>query len=243
MSDTRLAEKKPPDVDRLGEILKRIDERLRVLNMSMRGAALKAGLSPAQIRTMRRQYEEGKQHGASDRTIRGLARALDTTPEWLVSGTEPSERAASAGGGNASTLPFAGAVAAGIWREGEAGIDQSRVTAVPPDPRYPAKYQCAYEVRGTSMDRVAQPGDFLIVVDREKLGLPLRSGDLVIISRYKKGLQEVTARRYKVASSVHEFQFESTDPRHTGVILGHNTKDNDSIHFGGVAVAIYRALV
>ena len=171
-----------PGGRQLGEILQRIDERLRELNMSQRAAAREAGLSPAQIRTMRRQYAEGKQHGASVRTIGGLAHALKLRPEWLVSGIGPKELAPSETGLNRSGrgLRLSGAVVAGVWREGEVGTDQPRFSLVPPDPRYPAEYQSAYEVQGTSLDRVAQPGDFLIVVDRNKMDLPLRSGDLLV---------------------------------------------------------------
>jgi hypothetical protein len=67
------------------------------------------------------------------------------------------------------------------------------------------------------MDRIARPGDYLIVVDRSKLRLTLRSDDLVIVTQFKEGLREVTARRYGSAADYggHLFAFESTDPRYT----------------------------
>ena len=109
--------------------------------------------------------------------------------------------------------------------------------------RYPAKYQSAYEVRGTSTDRFARPGDFLIVVDRAAAGLPLRSGDIVMVTRIKKGLREVTARRFQRNGSDCEFHFESTDPRYNNWLVLPNDQGNDAVMLGGIAVAVYRPLV
>ena len=41
----------------------------------------------------------------------------------------------------------------------------------------------------------AQPGDYLVVVDRATAALPVRSGDFIIVTRAKDGLCEVTARQ------------------------------------------------
>ena len=227
----------------LGEILKRIDQRLDKVELSDRAASLRAGLSAAQLRTMRRQYRQGTQHGVSIQTITGLARALETTPEWLMSGTGQQETANGiAQTESARGLPFAGVVAAGVWNE--IGVDGERwaQAPAPPDPRYPVECQSAYEVRGTSTDRVARPGDFLIVLDREKMGLPLRSGDLVIMTQTKQGLREVTARRYKLHNGRHLFAFELDDPRYNMGVELPKIEGNATFQVGGVVVAAYRPL-
>ena len=77
--------------DQLSDFLKRIEQRRQELGFSERRTAVEARLSPSQIRTMRRQWREGKQRGVSVRTVAGLAQALQTTPEWLISGTGPEE--------------------------------------------------------------------------------------------------------------------------------------------------------
>jgi transcriptional regulator with XRE-family HTH domain len=79
------------DAERLSDFLNRIEQRRQQLGFSERRAAVEAGLSPSQIRTMWRQWRQGKQRGASARTVAGLAQALQTTPEWLISGTGPEE--------------------------------------------------------------------------------------------------------------------------------------------------------
>ena len=230
----------------LGEILRRIDQRRQQLKISERAAALQAGLSSGQIRTMRRQHRLGLQHGASIRTITHLAQALRTTPEWLMSGTgqaEPAAENASPVTGEPAGLRISGVVGAGVWIEAGSDTGEPRARYIPADLRYPAKYQSAYEVRGTSTDRFARPGDFLIVVDRVATGAPVRSGDVVIVTRKKDGLREVTARRFKSDGPECELYFESTDTRYGGSPLRVRDKNEIDMTFGGLAVAVYRPLV
>jgi len=228
----------------LGEILARIDRRMKELNMSLRGTARAAGLSPAQLRTMRRQYLQGRQRSTSLRTIVGLAEALRTTPEWLISGTgsEPTSPPSGAGQNAMPGLRLAGAVEAGSWKEIGSNRDRAPVVAVPPDPRYPPGVQAAYEVRGNSANRIAQPGDFLIVVDRDNMGLPLRSGDLVIVTASKSGLQEVTARRYRLHQGRHCFAFESDDPRYSVAVELPKIEGPPTFQIRHIVVAVYRPL-
>ena len=233
------------DAERLSELIARVDQRRQRLGLSERACALKAGLSPSQIRTMRRQLQEGKQHGASIRTVAHLAEALDTTPEWLISGGGREERVEFPhGGGSRDGLRLAGVVGAGIWVEAGSDNDAAQFVTVPPDPRYPAEYQSAYEVRGTSADRFARPGDFLIVVDRAAAGLTQqRSGDIIIVTRLKGNLQEVTARRFQGSRPNCELRFESTDPRYGETPIPMRDSETADITLGGIAVAVYRPLV
>jgi transcriptional regulator with XRE-family HTH domain len=175
--------------NRWSAFLHRIEQRRQELGLSERKTAVVAHLSPGQIRTMRRQMQEGKQRGVSIRTIGGLAQALQTTPEWLTLGTGPKELireavpekqqppAAHVG------LRLAGAAGAGLWQEAASENADPQFVQVPAHLRYPTECQSAYEVRGPSTNRFAQPGDYLIVVDRATAGLPVRSGDLVIVTR------------------------------------------------------------
>ena len=115
-------------------------------------------------------------------------------------------------------LRLAGSVAAGVWVEPATGNIGPGLAVIPADPRYPAQHQSAFEVRDTSIDRVARPGDFLIVVDRQAAQLPIRTGDIVIVTRQKSDLQEVTARRF-TAETTHgphgcRLDFKSSDPRY-----------------------------
>ncbi len=146
-------------------------------------------------------------------------------------------------------LRLAGSVAAGVWVEPASGNIGPQLAAIPVDPRYPAEHQSAFEVRDTSIDRVARPGDYLIVVDRLAAQLPLRTGDLVIVTQQKSDLQEVTARRL-TAETTHgphgcRLDFESSDPRsrHPLVQIRDMRNDHPSLSIGGVVVSVWRPLL
>jgi SOS-response transcriptional repressor LexA len=244
----------PPDAlaDLLGTILSRIDQRLVRENLSARAACLRAGLSAGQIKTMRRQHRMKLQHGASVRTLTRLAAALNTTPEWLTSGIGPEERAPSnspPGTGDGLALPLAGVVAAGVWTEVTSDKVDLQQSPVPPDPRYPPSWQYAYEVRGNSVDLIARPGDFLIVVDRTAAGLSTRPGDLVIVTRTKDGLQEVTARRFQQNGTDCVLAFGSADSRFNGPALpvrslaANDQGQTENNGLGGIVIGVYRPLM
>jgi transcriptional regulator with XRE-family HTH domain len=231
------------DAERLRELIARVDQRRRQLGLSERATAVRAGLSPSQIRTMRRQLLEGKQRGISIRTVAHLANVLGTTSEWLITGSGRKDRVElGACAGPRGGLRLAGVVGAGVWVEFGSDDDAAHFVTVPPDPRYPAEYQLAYEVRGTSTNRFAHPGDFLIVVDRKAASLPLRSGDIILVAQIKGDLQEMTARRFQRSAPNCELHFESTDARYSGPPLLVRDLEETSTISGGTVVGVYRPL-
>jgi|SRR5690606_37758368 len=68
-------------------IIDRIQLRLKKLNISMRKASLEAGLSDAFIRNI----ISGKSESPRGINLTKLARALETTEVWLLSGEGPEE--------------------------------------------------------------------------------------------------------------------------------------------------------
>lgn len=72
----------------VGSVLKRIDRRLKALDMSANAAGTAAG-SRDMIRSIRRQAENGSQKGVSTATIARLAPVLKTTEQWLLNATGP----------------------------------------------------------------------------------------------------------------------------------------------------------
>ncbi|MFZ2082050.1 MAG: hypothetical protein WAV38_36430 [Xanthobacteraceae bacterium] len=81
----------------LGAILRRIDRRQRTVRansgerVSDRSVSLDAGLSADYLRSLRRQYDRGTQVGVTTPAIAAVAKALKTTPEWLLHGIGPEE--------------------------------------------------------------------------------------------------------------------------------------------------------
>ena len=109
-----------------------------------------------------------------------------------------------------------GEVAAGVWRE----VDHDAMLAhgdVPSllDPRFSEESQFVIIVRGTSLNKTASDGDFLLCVDLIGTGIEIRPGDMVIVERLKDegGLVETTAKRVHRQNGVYELHPESTDPQ------------------------------
>ncbi len=121
---------------------------------------------------------------------------------------------------------------------------ESRQALVPADPRYLVECQSAYEVHGTSIDRVAHNGDFLIVLGRGGARMTPRPGDLAIVTRVKGDLREVTARRVQLNGAEMELHYDLTDPRYgeTSIRLGAGIDNDPYVVIDGIVVAVYRPL-
>lgn len=72
----------------LRDILTRIESRLEAVGKNASQASRDAGLSEDAIRNLRRAVElNPSRQGVSTRTLQGLARSLETTSEWLLTGS------------------------------------------------------------------------------------------------------------------------------------------------------------
>ena len=235
--------------DDLGSILRRIDRRLEKVGLTDKQAGLAAGMSSDTIRSARRQYDGGKQHGMARKTLIALAKPLQCNAEWLTSGAGPEEGNDNvpASAHPARGLRFHGTVAVGTWVEINGDNVATHNTEIPFDPRYPADRQFAVIVQGNSINRVAQSGDFLIVVELECL--EPEDDDLVIVSRTRKvpALREVSAKRYKIAGKTFELRNDSSDPHFANaapivVKSGGKTDESETIEIRGVVLGVYRQI-
>jgi len=253
-----------PSMD-LQAILERIDRRQRILKpagrpvgaLSDRATSLAAGMSPQYLTSLRRQFRMGTQHGLTTPVLERLARALQANPEWLLFGTGPEEASSASAEAKAAgqadsqpappALAVSGAIAPGHWLEPDSQPAALPQILVPADPRYPAAYQYALEVRGSAIDRIARPGDFLIVFDRPVPATDPRPGDLTIVTRTRNGLREMTARRFHISGFGFELSYDSTDPRYASEpplrFAANEHRIGDTvIAFDGVVLAVYRPL-
>ena len=67
-------------------ISERIFERLRQLSMTQREFAEKAGIQQSTIS----EWKKNKTNPSSDKIL-AICKALDVSPEWLLSGVDPAE--------------------------------------------------------------------------------------------------------------------------------------------------------
>lgn len=121
-----------------------------------------------------------------------------------------------------STLVL-GAAEPGVWKEPQI----QRVEHSPPllivatgGESKPTDY-FAVLMRGTSMDRVAQDGEYLLCMKRTASTWPLRSGEVVVIERQVKDLPllEISARVLVKSDGKWHLKFATTDRRFEGSSL------------------------
>jgi SOS-response transcriptional repressor LexA len=117
-----------------------------------------------------------------------------------------------------AALPIKGEVRAGAWLEIEDTEQDYGTVPVVPNPRYARAPQYALKVNGTSMNRIAKPGSYVIVASWPELGRELRDGDLLVVRRQRAMTREITVKRAKRGKDGFELWPESDDPRHQAPI-------------------------
>lgn len=172
-------------------------------------------------------HENGSRQYEADEAV-VYARKFKVPIEWLLTGK----------GGVVSQLPqtplasvpVIGIVRAGIWQDINAG-DHSLYEVVPAAPDAPAEWQYAFTVEGTSLDKIAQPGDILVCIDCVKSRVDIKDGDLVIVewSRFGGQMVERTAKRIRRSIAGIELWPESNDPAFQEPLKLHGAVDGDTI--------------
>ncbi len=124
--------------------------------------------------------------------LQKISQALDVT---LVE-PRPQMVLGSLGRRPVDEMPVVGAVQASAWLEIDGDFD-APVEHIPVlrNPRYTRARQFALKVVGTSMNKVVQPGEYVIVASWPDLGTELRDGELVVVRRERAMTYEVTLKR------------------------------------------------
>jgi SOS-response transcriptional repressor LexA len=198
-------------------------------DLTLEEVAERTGLSPGYISRM-----ESSTRNISTKNLRKIAEALGTTADKLI---------ASDTGEQATQMPVRGEVRAGAWLEIDAETEILESIPALPDPRFSRAPQYALKVVGTSMNKVAPPGQYVIVVSWAELGAELRDGDLVVVKRSRAMTYEVTLKRARRGKSGEwELWPESTDPKHQEpVILGDGDREVE-VEVVGKVVGRYEPL-
>jgi len=170
------------------DLVDRIEQRLEALKLSAAAASRQAGLNPEAIRHIKRMAASGGPSGpmrTRRTTVAALAKVLQTTPEFLLTGVEEQAEPAANGATGSSALPYVEWDEAqtyldlGQFLQGEARLGEHAwppgtfVTRVPDD----------------AMNRLAPAGAYVVVDRSERLvstGLIYLGmiGDQVMIRRW-----------------------------------------------------------
>lgn len=167
----------------------------------------------------------------SRKSITEISRAFNVDADWLLSGVGRSpdgglatpesrrQRGHDIDGferADTARIPIRGEVAAGQWLETVPFLDDIDITdwmdgiAVAPSME---KFTYCLRVKGTSMNKVAPDGAFLICLDM-MAGIDVFDRDVVIVERIRDqgALREVTAKRLTRRGDEMVLTPESTDP-------------------------------
>ena len=192
-------------------LAERIEERLKALGLSARGAAIRAGLHPDSIRSILRGKSLNPRSGA----VAALARVLEVPLEYLTDAVgeapPPLKRRWAAPLG---TVFVRGVVQGGVWREAIewAGSDWYALT-VPEDSRWPGAERFGLEVRGSSMDRLYPEGTIVVCIRFGDIARePMPGEKVVCLRRARTGEYEATIKEYQFDRGRHVLWPRSLDP-------------------------------
>lgn len=148
------------------DIVARIEQRLVALGLSATEASKRAGLNRDAIRNIRRAAQDGR--GVRAKTIAALAKVLETTPGFLMSGIDDNSReagAVSSGAAGASSLPFLEWAEAGDYTAADKSVEGGTLLGEHAWPRGTFVTRVVDE----SMNRLAPAGSYIVVDRTERM--------------------------------------------------------------------------
>lgn len=159
---------------------------------------------------------ENGNRAISRRMAQVYAEAFGVSAGWILYGEGGDAKASIERKTPRSRVPIMGEVAAGLWLEADVfEPDQDNKSHLLPLPDYPANAQYLLRVRGTSLNKIALPGDLIWCLDYGASGTSPSAGDLAVIERFTDGGGKIerTAKRIAAINGKIELVPESTDPR------------------------------
>jgi SOS-response transcriptional repressor LexA len=219
----------------------RIALRLKETGKTPRAASLDSGMGSTAIRDIFRRPE----NSLTLDTLKKLAVGLETTPEWLIFGTDKLGafgeqglgHAAHAGASNSEVttitdkmvpVPIVGDVEAGAFREApEFDADDIEYVTDYPDREYPHARRIGFRVRGDSMNdlkpRPMLEGDKVIGLDFHDIEgqIVLREGLVVVVEQTRDGghTREWSVKQMEIYEDRYEFCPRSTNKKHKPIVV------------------------
>lgn len=189
----------------------RLRQRRTALGLSVEQLAVKGGFAPSTVRA----HENG-QNGIRLPAARKYARALSTTPEWIMFEAGAAESSANDSMPSARMVPILGQVQAGAYLEIP---EEPEPAGFLPfyDPRYARATIYALRVVGRSMDVHYPDGATVYVVPAAEAGI--REGDHVVVRRERAGLYETTLKEIFLQDGKMALRPRSNDPAHQEVLV------------------------
>lgn len=222
----------------------RIKERLAALELSESEASVMAGHGKDFIRDIRR-----KGGSPSAENLAALANVLQCSVEWLLH--DGADEDPSTGGVEPAAVAYLtarhkvfviGEIRASTWFDIDAEPSATEVLAVDIDPDFPRARRFALKVVGQSINKVAEPGDYLIVADWADVGSSLRDEDIIVVRRETAGKFQYTVKVAKKGKKGWELWPKSYDSAHQGPIPFSDGDPNCEVTIVGLVVSMQRRL-
>lgn len=187
--------------------------------------------------------------GTTDATIQRLESGRrQLTERWAtqistVLGVDVSELFGSILPATNAGLPVVGEVQAGVWREIDF-TDEPKHPPLPlgPDSRYQGHAQFALLVVGESMNKIFNPGTFIVCIPWAELGRQPQEGNIVVVERRRDGMVETTVKRISLQNNKLVLMPESTDPRFQSPIELEGSIERDEIAITALVIGKYERL-
>jgi SOS-response transcriptional repressor LexA len=212
----------------IGSKIKRLRDEL---GMSQTDLAHKVGVKQPTIA----QLESGD--NKTTKHIFKIAAALGVAPNALDPNIPLTSEFEDPNG-----LPIMGEVRAGAWLEIDSDVELVGHIPASTDQRYRGQRQYALKVVGTSMNKVARPGVFVVVADWSDNGADLKHDDLVVVRRERAHTYEVTLKKARKVGDAWELWPESDDPKHQEPIRLNDENPEWSVVIVGKVIGKYEPL-
>jgi SOS-response transcriptional repressor LexA len=193
------------------------DNLRRILDqrgLDMKKVSKEAGLGETAVRDM--LVGRVKEPGVS--TLAKVADALNVSIGALLGESTYEERMSR-------YVKVVGSAAAGAWQEVTHQDFDVYEIPIPVDPKWSAGDLFALEVKGTSINRRARDGDWVLCLRTESAPRPIQSGDWVVVERIDNGRVETTIKQVRWGKLGWELWPDSNDPHWQNPTSLAETKD------------------
>lgn len=215
------------------DIAERIKTRLQTLGLNAFEVSRRAGLERGFVNDLLNGWKKG----VRGHSLIALAEALDVDPAFLLGQTdEPRAFEPAVGSRAGATLPLAGQIEGGTWREVDSMAGQpSGLTC---DEKWPPSEQLAFRVLGDVANTagIVSGSTVGVVTYRAYVSRygSLKEGALVVIRRDRAELHETTIRKFHTQGSGPVLLPASTNPKHLSIPFPDD--EDETTHLLGVVV-------
>lgn len=218
---------------------KRVKARMDELGLNAYQTAKKAGLGDSFVRDILR----GKTRSPSSENLAKLARALETTSDWLIMADVSGRPSGAIEPVELVGLSVVGVIQAGTWLDRSIVDEEGEREVIPValDPRFPHARQYGLRVAGDSMDLEYPDGSYVSCVDFFDAGITVRDGLTVHVERHNGPLVEVTLKTIGTIDGKMMLCPRSSNPKHVPIAL--DGDGGTEILIRGVVTGSYRRTV